>query len=304
MTWHPVHRVGWMLEVGFDHRQSLPSLLQPLVECPPAGRDEELGLDRWASLFVRYDGRGNRAFQAGDVPAPVHEQRSNDCARRKPGAEDRVFQGTDELSTADVDLHARSLALPEPSHRLVRGRLVGDHDVANSARLKLPVEVLIAVVIRANVGLGDHDVRGHKLDQPGDGRRRHSLPIRRRSWLDPVNLDLVGEDGFGDELLDDPPSQVRRARTVVRRHVPAARTSTEVGDALLEAGQPNLASRDRGDDRIGDDRIGDDRLGDRHAVGQPLTPPTVIPSMKKRCATRKMMTTGRTISVEAAISRL
>ena len=170
--------------------------------------------------------------------------------------------------------------------------------MTDPARLGPLVEVRVAAVVGAHRLVRDGDLRGHQLDQPGDGGRRHALPPRfARTRSDPERLDLVDDHRLGDELLDDPASQVRT--TVVWWHVPTAWSSAEIGDPLLEARERDLASPDGGDDDRGDDRIGDGHAGD-----QPLTPPTVIPSMKKRCATRKMMTTGRTMSVDAAISRL
>jgi hypothetical protein len=76
--------------------------------------------------------------------------------------------------------------------------------------------------------------------------------------------------------------------------MPPARTPTQLGDTLPEVFDGNAPPGDRGNKRF---RIG-------HPIGQPFTPPTVIPSMKKRWAKMNRMTTGRTMSVDAAISRL
>ena len=76
--------------------------------------------------------------------------------------------------------------------------------------------------------------------------------------------------------------------------MPPARTPTQLSDTLPEVFDGNALPCDRGNKRF---RV-------RHPVGQPFTPPTVMPSMKKRWAKMNRITTGNTMSVEAAISRL
>ena len=142
-------------------------------------------------------------------------------------------------------------------------------------------EIAVALVVRPDVVLLDGDVSDHQLDEPVD-----VLHARR--------LGLVRQDLFGDELLDDPPLSGQGIGLVAGRHMPPARTSTQLGDPLPEVLEGNAPPSDRGNERF---RIG-------HPVGQPFTPPTVIPSMKKRWAKMNRMTTGRTMSVDAAISRL
>ena len=68
-------------------------------------------------------------------------------------------------------------------------------------------------------------------------------------------------------------------RTRRRGHVPAARPATPLSQPVRRGCESGSAARRR---------CAHARLG--HA--QPLTPPTVIPSMKYRCATTKMTTTG------------
>lgn len=80
---------------------------------------------------------------------------------------------------------------------------------------------------------------------------------------------------------------------------------------MSDLGQPRLETRhgdrppaDGRDERSLAGLKGNAASGAPPGARQPLTPPTVIPSMKKRWAKRNSTTTGKTISVEAAMSRL
>jgi hypothetical protein len=80
---------------------------------------------------------------------------------------------------------------------------------------------------------------------------------------------------------------------------------------MSDLGKPRLETRygdrppaDGRDERSLAGLKGNAASGAPPGASQPLTPPTVIPSMKKRWAKRNSTTTGKTISVEAAMSRL
>jgi hypothetical protein len=85
--------------------------------------------------------------------------------------------------------------------------------------------------------------------------------------------------------------------------VTPAWATTDLREPRIQTGNRDVPAADRGNERsvaANGETLGVAPCGAR----QPLTPPTVIPSMKKRCAKRNNTITGSTISVEAAMSRL
>ena len=185
---------------------------------------------------------------------------------------------------------AKSAAVREPVDDLDCRRLVGEQDVTDAARFAPPVSIAVADVVRAHGARIDRHGRGDPVHEARHDRRRQGslVPGRR----DAGRLGLVEEDRFGHQLLDDPATRSGRCFAAVRREMAPARASTDIGQARLEPRQRDRSPTDHRDD------------GGVGARGQPLTPPTVMPSTKNRWAKMKHRMIGRTTSVEAAISRL
>ena len=100
------------------------------------------------------------------------------------------------------------------------------------------------------------------------------------------------QDLLGYQLAGDVASQVGWLAIPRRRKMPTQRASPHLRDPALELS-------------MGDRAAADDRHDARRPdLRQPFTPPTVIPSMKNRWKNTNIRMIGRTISVDAAISRL
>jgi len=164
--------------------------------------------------------------------------------------------------------------------------------MADPAHRSTSESVGVAVVVRPDVAPIDGHGRRDLLDEAGDDRgrqcRRGAAVTGRFRADDPQRPSFVGEDLLGHELLDDPAAKAEPLEGAIRWQVPSPRAATDRGDPLLESGERDRALADDRDTRS----------------GQPLTPPTVMPSTKNRCANRKITTTGRTTKVAAAMSRL
>ena len=210
--------------------------------------------------------------------------RSPPCARLPASTDSRVGQCA----------HLGPAREPVGDHP--RRGFVGQQDVADPARLSTTVQVAIPLVVVARCVSGHGDGRRHVLDESGDGRSRQGghwrvMGVGRRSD-EPRRASLLDEDVLGDELLDDPPAQTDGPGPALGRDVPSARSATHLGHPLLHARDRDRMAADDGDvwHRV--------RVRGRflpvaasavsralaHRHHQPLTPPTVMPSTKNRCA--------------------
>ena len=184
----------------------------------------------------------------------------------------------------------------EATDRVMRGGLIRDQDVADPTRLAASVAIAVADVVGADLVPGHGHVRRHRLDQAAHGRWRQlavRARVRRRGrGDDPRGLRLVKQDRLADELLDDPATDPWGHLSSVGRQVSATRAATDIRHPPVESRQRDRPAADDGHDG---------RVVDH---GQPLTPPTVMPSTKNRWAKMNTSTIGRTTRHDAAISRL
>ena len=309
-----------MGELGLDDRQGSPPLLEPLIEGASTGDGEEIHLDRAADLGIGSGRLRDHRLDPGDVPAVLGLTRPDD--RPDLSREQGVLEGTGELASTDVAEVAavlpaagigrdpasdvlHRLARFEPAGDVTRGACICHEDVADTTNLRPAIEIRIPKVVVPDLALWNGHGAGNAIHEPGE--RRPRWPWRPRPIALAVTTGgrgLLGQDLLGHELLDDPPPDVDRRRTAIRREVPPARPPAHFRKAGIKTRHGDRPATDRGHERGVAATIGESLSVAPRGARQPLTPTTVIPSTKKRWARRNNTITGKTISVEAAISRL
>jgi hypothetical protein len=167
---------------------------------------------------------------------------------------------------------------------MIRLRPAGDGDVAHAATLRGSVPVQVAFVVRPHFLVREPDrCRDAIHKAPDRGIRSVSS-----EWVASC-ADLMVEDGLADQLLDGPAAEPVIGAGSTRAEAPGSRRASQARGALIHLRRANGTTS---------------HLCRGSMDAQPLTPPTVIPSMKKRWKKTKRITTGTTTSVAAAISRL